>query len=262
MYKCYLLLDRRYRSDESPDHTQTVWNLIDYNTPSSGTCCVNRLPARIIDARICTFAFNIQDKYITDQQLITVCINEFPQIFAGKKSQFIGRIRPATYSKYLVEFSGHNQGAGYYENNNRRIGHSGKCSFNNPIKFLHTISVSFNTTDSPIALQPDKLPFVYNVLSTGIIDFSAAHGVPSSYTASFRVYITNFTTNNIVVDSQLINMMSGELCATYLTDTSLTLSVPIINTSFPLILGVQQPGAQCYLDYHRFFIPMELTYMG
>lgn len=276
--KAYLTLDSRFRSALSNDRTTISWNFI--NNANIGEGFTNALGfiSDVTSFRIFDFYFRITDpNYQCDQMIFTVGIQEFlsqsfiaPESrrfhFWGKMATDNGVVVPPTY---LVQFQKGADAVGSLEYLYRLSdGNDGLFTFRTPIKTLNTFTLSFGAPYTLIPIEQDTQTFTY--VSGGTNSFlitTPPHNLPIGETD--RVYISQFATDNVADDNlvQLLNNPPDNIVyvGTAINATQLVVSVPdgvSLDLVFDPIVGTQTPGALIYLDYFRFYITLEVTYMS
>jgi hypothetical protein len=272
--KAYILLDRRFRNEENVDRTITKWNFCtNANVVNGSVNCLADVK-NIISIKISDFFINLPNsKYISMEQRINICIHELTgQSFIAhenRKFHFLGKLNSNLVTEppsYLAMFSQCNDLVGQYESFGRLSDYNnGTYTFKTPITNLNSISISLASSMQKIPLNQDSYEFTYTGASA--ITLTPAHNINVS-SVKFRVYIDNFTTDDPTADEfiiRLINRKNG-LFAQQTTTSSLVLiavdeeTTGLIQT-LPALIGNQLPGATIYLDYYRFNIPMEITYL-
>ena len=272
--KAYILLDRRFKSYESPDKTTITWNFSNTANVSDGSVNFNAEINKIISLKISDFFINfVNSKYISPEKRITILIHELAgQSFIAhenRKFHFYGKLNSNLVTEapmYLAMFSKGNDLVGQYESYGRLSDYNdGLFTFKTPIIDLHTISISFASPLQKITLQQDKYSFVYN--GFGNIGLTPDHNIATA-SQKFRVYVEGFNTDNPSADADIIKIINrpiGLFAQQLSTSTLLLIAVDEETTgliqTLPALVGNQLNGATIYLDYYRFNIPIEITYV-
>lgn len=272
--KAYILLDRRYRNEQK-DNTTTWYILLNQLTTNNGVC-VNDV-RNITKMRIGNFFLkNTSSSAFGVMSRMTIFIPEFQSqciLNVNRNFHFMASIysdnanvQPPTYAilstaDYGVPMQLPNPNPIHlYTQNN------GEFNFNPPMTLMNSISINFATPYNAYTLHDDTFGLTYN--GSGIITTASPHGLQTGLAQNERVYISNFTTSQPVADGPLITLLNREIgfLASGISSTQIQLVGYPDETlqsalSFPALVGTPMSNALVYLDFYRFFIEMELTYI-
>lgn len=276
--KAYVVLDRKNRSSQSDDRTLTTWIFQNnYNMQQGSTNALGFI-RDITSIKIFDYYMRVSDsKYQSDQMIQTVLIPELQaQSFIApetRKFHFWGKMwtndSVVVAPTYLTSFTRGADVVGSLEYLYRlQDGNNGVFSFKTPIQTLNTLSLTFGSPYTLMPLNQDYFRFAYISGGVGsfVIETATDHNIPIG--DSDRIYIDSFNTDN-VADATLIQLLNRPpddivYVGQAITDTQLIITPPnnvVENITFPNLVGSQTSG-NVYLDYFRFWINFEITYLS
>lgn len=274
--KVYVLFDSRFTTKINIDRTVFTWNFQNDNNTFSGETINAIGPIRDVTSfKIFDFFLTLNNSdYWNDQMLMTVFMPEFQaQSFLApekRRFHFAGKIWSnngiVATPKYQISFRKKSDVTGYFQSLFIAAdGNDGIFECQKPITNINTISLSFGSPYQLVSIPQDTFSFTIPVkLNPNDILTSINHNIVSGID---RVYITEFVTDDPVADEKLTSLMlrppSGFPYVAQPTAINTLLIFSPNNVTpavtFPTMIG-NLLRATIYLDYYRFYVPMEISY--
>lgn len=275
--KVYIVLDSRFADYINTERTLFRWNFITDNNLGPGTVNAIGSIRDIVQMRLFDyFIVSNSSNAWGDQMMQSVLVHEFQsQSFIApennRRFHFLGQVTTnnliVQMPRYQVSLNYGADTAGLGEAFYRMQSNlNGVYCFQEPITTINTLSVSFASPYQLISVPKDTYNFT---ILTAAVPYIITLDTPlATIVDPDRCYISNFNTTDPVADAVLINMFNNPpdcivWIATRIDPTTLSITAPSNiaagTYTFPTMIGVVTTGT-IFLDYYRFYLPIEITY--
>jgi hypothetical protein len=246
-YKTYLILDRKYQSQDSNNTTEFRWYVTDISHPHTSNMAVSSMPIRdVVSIKMYPFMFPSALYALNSTKRLSVEIDEL-------KNQ--AYIIPAYKKRFHFVFSMQSTSSDTYPQYNIDDLGNSDCvfDFHDPILELNSITLRFGNPFNNITLDPDRL---LATISADGVQTLLTFNQPHHLNLYDTITIENFSTTDPNTDQVAIDQINNKngWIVTALTATSATIDVDLSS-----IVGtiVNNPYL-IYFESKRFVIRLEV----
>lgn len=251
--KAYILLDRKYQSNDVNNINEFKWNISSINKPyDSASAVATALFKDVIKIKVFPFRFPYASNLNSNTHRINIEFVEF-----NTQSYIIAH----NHKKFHVTFDIQKTSnlVGTYPYDLIDIGNANtEFEFSDPIISVDTLTLRFSNLNNVINLDPDNLNATISALGVQtLLTFSQLHWCA----LGDYVIISNFTTSSPstdLVEIELMNGLDGWPIINIPTPNQILIDVDISGLSGAIIGN----PFNIYLDSKRFVARVELTYIA
>jgi hypothetical protein len=253
MRKAYLILDRKYQSDESNNVNEFKWLISNVGKAHNPlhTAVSSTIINDVIGVKMFPFRFPNSENNITDFHRVSVEIVEF-----NSQAYIIAASNKRFHFLFDLQRTGAVGSTAPYNMND--IGnHVADFSFVDPIIEVNTMTVRFGNPEEIISLDPDSL---YGTIAALGAQTEITFLQPHNCAVDDVIIIQGFNTTDPVADAAEITLLNDPYGWNIAAHGTFDM---LINVDISGLTGAIAGGPfYVYLNSKRFMLRLELTYIN